>query len=81
MDRRTRFSVFAWIGLFLTILSVTPAEVVGEPLRVAVGGHLPPYVIPERDTGITIEILDRTLEPAGYEVIRRPLSKARTVTP
>ncbi len=77
MDRRTRFSVFAWIGLFLAILSVTPAEVVGEPLRVAVGGHLPPYVIPERDTGITIEILNRTLEPAGYEVVPRYYPYAR----
>ncbi len=77
MDRRTRFSVFAWIGLFLTILSVTPAEVVGEPLRVAVGGHLPPYVIPERDTGITIEILNRALKPAGYEVVPRYYPYAR----
>ena len=79
MDRRTLSAVFTGVGLFLALLAVTPAEVVGEPLRVAMGGHLPPYVIPERDTGITIEILNRTLKPAGYEVIPRYYPYARRI--
>ncbi|MDM8521936.1 transporter substrate-binding domain-containing protein [Desulfococcaceae bacterium HSG8] len=39
-----------------------------QTLKVAFGDALPPWVIPETDNGIAIDIMKETLEPAGYVI-------------
>ncbi len=61
-----------WLGLLLTI--ATPFLIIssqscfaGQPIKIAFGDALPPWVIPETDSGILIDLIKETLEPAGYE--------------
>ncbi len=39
-----------------------------QTIKVAFGDALPPWVIPETNNGIAIDIIKQSLEPAGYKV-------------
>jgi len=40
----------------------------GEQLKVAFGNALPPWVIPESESGIVVDIISESLKPVGYEI-------------
>lgn len=41
----------------------------GQPLKVAFGDSLRPWVIPENSSGILVDMIKETLEPSGYSII------------
>lgn len=65
MKKRTGMMII--VTLFLLMITVQPcfAE---QTLKVAFGDALPPWVIPETDNGILIDIIREALEPAGYKI-------------
>ncbi|MCP4105071.1 MAG: transporter substrate-binding domain-containing protein [Desulfobacteraceae bacterium] len=53
----------------LFLIMINPQQCFADQtLKVAFGDALPPWVIPETNTGILIDIIKETLEPAGYTV-------------
>jgi len=56
------------IILFSICIACSSASFSGEQLKVAFGNALPPWVIPESDSGILIDIISDSLKPAGYEI-------------
>ncbi len=53
------------IIIFFLIISSQPCFA-DQILKIAFGDALPPWVIPETDTGIIVDIIKETLDPAGY---------------
>ena len=51
----------------------------GQPLKIVVGDALPPWVIPEAEAGIQIDILKETLESAGYQLTYLYVPYARRI--
>ena len=56
------------IILFSICITYSSTSFSSEQLKVAFGDALPPWVIPESESGILIDIISESLKPAGYEI-------------
>jgi len=56
------------IILFSICITYSSTSFSSEQLKVAFGDALPPWVIPESESGILIDIISESLRPAGYEI-------------
>lgn len=65
MIKKLCYSLLLVVMLLLTNSEQSLAR---QTLKVAFGDALPPWVIPDTDNGILIDIVKETLEPAGYTV-------------
>jgi len=56
------------IILFCLCITCSYASLSSERLKVAFGNSLPPWVMPETENGILIDIISESLTPLGYEI-------------
>lgn len=72
MKSRNRFTLLALVFLFpFSSLSA------GETIKVAFGNALAPWVMPEQDKGIIIDLIEATMTPLGYQIEKEYLPYAR----
>lgn len=50
------------------ILSVSCSLYAGEKITIAFGGAIAPWVIPDKDAGIVVDIFESTMAPLGYQI-------------
>ena len=62
-----KYCLFVMLFCLATII-ITSSGFAAQPLRVAFGETLPPYVIPATHDGIVVDILREALEPEGYSI-------------
>lgn len=65
--------------IFVFCLLSAEAGIAKEQLRIAFGGSMPPWVLPETNRGIIIDILEEALSPLGYEIEHIYLPYARRI--
>lgn len=58
-------NIIMFILFFITGVNPCLAE---QTIKVAFGNAMPPWVIPDTNEGITLDILKKTLEPAGIKI-------------
>ena len=64
--------------LFFLLLSVSPLSQ-AEDIKVAFGNALAPWVMPETESGILVDLISETLGPEGYDVKNVYLPYARRI--
>jgi len=77
MMRKIRLMIFFLIPAAIMSVKFCLAD---QIVKVAFGNTLSPWVIPESDSGIAVDIIKECLEPAGYKIENIYVPYARRIT-
>ena len=62
-------TIYCVLIVFMVFFTMSPQFCFAEQtLKIAFGNALPPWVLPETDSGIVVDLIKETLEPAGYNI-------------